>query len=128
MFVATKPCTFSDQKFLVGDVVPDTLVDPKAVSRLVKMNVLSVVPEQKPQSDGKSIVPVYTEKGTLEIELNQSDLTLLFTILQSKATDATKAVKAIKNNDLLICIDAIDTRKAVQTAAKETAMKLQENA
>lgn len=129
MFIANKPCTFMGKSFLIGEVVPDELVDVKAVKRLKQMRVIFEAGEQKKAvvaTAGNQLftVPVITKDGTLPVELTAEALTVLFTVLQETADNAAELVEAQENKDLLLCIHALDKRKTVQNIAKERATAL----
>ena len=48
----------------------------------------------------------------------------VFTILQSRVEEATERIKKIEKEEVLILIDATDSRKSVKAAAVEQAKKI----
>jgi len=55
MIRALKGCRFSGKNYSVGEVVPESAIEPKSLGALVKMKIISVTPDppKKPVKKGK---------------------------------------------------------------------------
>lgn len=120
MFIAKKPCSFGpNRNYLIGDTIPDGVVSPDAVKRLTKMGIIVEVEVEAPR-----IVDLTVDGVT--ITLPEEALQELVNILSGNAEDATDRIKELDNMDLLFLVNATDSRKTVQTAAKARAQALNE--
>ena len=129
MFIANKPCTFRGQNFLIGETIPNELIDERAIGRLKQMRVITEVgaetkTEVKTVSAKTISVPIVGNDGEFTVELQKEDAHLLFNVLQQSADDATVAIGGVVNTDLLLCIHALDGRKNIKKVAKERATAL----
>lgn len=118
MFIAKKPCSFGpNHNYLIGDKIPDGVVSPNAVKRLTTMGF--IVEVEAPVS-----FAVKVDDNT--IHLTQEDLQKVVDVLTANAEEATEHIKALESMDLLFFINAADSRKTVQAAAKAQAQALSE--
>lgn len=124
MFIAKKPCSFGpNHNYLIGENIPDGVVAPDAVKRLTKMGIIVEV-EVEAESDAPSTMDVSVDGTT--VELTQDGLQKLVDVLSANAEDATERIKELDNMDLLFLVNATDSRKTVQAAAKARAQALNE--
>jgi len=56
IYIAAKPCTFGDQRYVIGEKIPAEYVDPNRVNTLVKIGVIQVV-EEPDQAEPEEITP-----------------------------------------------------------------------
>ena len=56
IYIAAKPCTFGDQRYVIGEKIPAEYVDPNRVNTLVKIGVIQVV-EEPDQVEPEEITP-----------------------------------------------------------------------
>lgn len=65
------------------------------------------------------VVPITTKEGVLELSMTPEDIIAAIKTLQLNAENAAKVVGAIEKEEILILIDALDTRKTVKAAIEE---------
>lgn len=145
-YTCIKPCTFGGVAYMVGDAIPSEAVLPSRERALIKQGFIapaaeteSLLEENKslmakvvalekgaaraanlppePANEQKSIViPITAKGGVLELEMTPEDIIKVVATMQLNAEEAAKAVGEIEKEELLILIDALDTRKTVKTA------------
>lgn len=145
-YTCIKPCTFGGVAYMVGDAIPSEAVLPSRERALIKQGFIapaveteSLLEENKslmakvaalekgvaraaelppePADELKSIViPITAKGGVLELEMTPEDIIKTVATMQLNAEEAAKAVGEIEKEELLILIDALDTRKTVKTA------------
>lgn len=132
--IALKPCKFGGIRFLIGDEIPEELVQNPNVQK--KRGVIAI------SQDGDSIpmdhvtanlsemnipIVIHSDDGDLTVLVTQSELNVFFDILQipvSKTEDKQKVsdmIQKIESEDLLIMLDALDGRKFVKEEAEQRA-------
>lgn len=132
--IALKPCNFGGHKFLIGDEIPEELVQNPNEQK--KRGVIAIsqdgegIPMAKVTanvSEMKIPVVIHSEKGDLTIEVTQEELNVFFDVLQipvSKTEDKQKVsvlIQSIESLDLLIMLDALDGRKFVKEESEKRA-------
>ncbi len=61
-YIALRPCSFAGEKFYVGDVVPNALIRPEMVRRLIAAGVVTEVREPPEPAESKlEVKPESTE-------------------------------------------------------------------
>lgn len=138
-FICKKPVTLSGRTFSYGEVIPNGFVLPGRALSLVRSNYITEIeggelqvkgaemPIQPFQSEnGKSLItiPISTEKGILEVITSSQTVTTVFTIMQKKVEDAEKDIAELEDEDALILLNAVDSRKGIQKAAEERNVQL----
>lgn len=120
MYIAMKPCSFgSKHNYLIGDKIPDGVVAPDAVKRLTKMGIIVEV-------EVPNVVTMEVKADGMTVKLTQEDLQAVMDVLTANADDAAALIKTIDGMDILFLINAADSRKTVQAAAKARAQDLAE--
>ncbi len=63
-YIALRPCSFGGEKFYVGDVVPNALIRPEIVRRLITAGVIAEAgePFEMKQSEPETKVPKPAKK------------------------------------------------------------------
>ena len=138
-FVCKKPITLSGRSFSYGEIIPDGFVLPGRALALVRSNYITeveggmlqteeaVTPIQPFQEDnGETLItiPISTEKGILEATISSQTAITVFTIMQKKVEDAEKDIAELEDEDALILLDAVDSRKGIKKAAEERSVQL----
>jgi len=139
-FVCKKPITLSGHSFSYGEVIPDGFVLPKRASALVRSNYITEIdnglilesaepiqPIQAQNGEIQLTIPIVTEKGNLELTTSSETVVIVFTIMQKTVEEATKDIAVLEDEDALILLNAIDSRKGIQKAAEERNAKLHGN-
>ena len=121
---AQKPCSFGGRSFFVGEEVPEELVLNPLIQE--KMGVLATI------SDGAEIQDGLPVEKLQEMVAEVADVKLsVFTdILQigvSKADEKQKIsekIRKVDSEDLLILLDALDSRRYVKDLAQARAEQI----
>ncbi len=72
-YIALRPCSFGGGKFYVGDAVPDALIRPEMVKRLISVGVITEAREpQMPAQSEPEANPEANPEAKLETETNVS--------------------------------------------------------
>ena len=115
--IAQKPCSFGGKKFYRGNEIPAELVlNPKMQQ---EMGVLTIVEDEEAAG-----VPVMVEGQSFN--LTPENIQILLDVLTANAEDAADLLKEVDSMDILFIVNAADSRKTVQTAAKARAQALSE--
>ena len=128
--IAKKPCSFGGKRFYIGDEIPVELVqEPKTQEKygnLVIVNDESVPPVMDSGEPGGVATVVPLVICGREMELAPESIQAVMDVLTANADEAEKLVKQIGSDDILFLLNAADSRKTVQTAAKARAQALME--
>lgn len=145
MYKALKPCSFGDgQKYYIDDLIPDEVIAPTAVVRLINMGYITKVKGVSGGAEGggeaAKVAPIVVSDTTLSILLRTddgSDVLLeptdhgiqdIFSVLVSNADNAIPVIKQMDDKEALILLSIVDARKTVNVAAKARAKELVEEA
>lgn len=131
MYVVKKPIDIGGKRRIIGEVLQDkevvspTLIRSGYVAKIdsgVLDSVEGVVEPLKAFPEGTVInVPITTKDGTLVIPATCETVCNAFRLLQTGADEAIKEIEVSEDEDLLIILDACDSRKAVHTAVRNRA-------
>lgn len=131
LYKALKPCTISGKKYLIDNEVDVSTLTEKEIASLKKMRFIVEAGLNAPVSTDeenpveKTVeVPVITKDGTFTVDLTADQLCKVVTVIQSEAEKAVEEVNLIEDENTLILIHRLDSRKTVQKAAKEKAEAL----
>lgn len=127
--IAKKPCSFGGRQFFVGDEIPTGLVaDAKQQE---KWGVVSIVATDGEAGayEGTVTISVFGEsEGDNEqitaVPATPEEIQQVFTIMQMNADNGAKAVTEVQNENVLILLHAVDSRKTIKDAAKKQADNL----
>ena len=141
---AQKPCSFGGRSFFVGEEVPEELVLNPLIQE--KMGVLATIsdgaeiqdglPVEKLQelvaevADVKFEIIIHAKEGDLAIQVTNEELSVFTDILQigvSKADEKQKIsekIRKVDSEDLLILLDALDSRRYVKDLAQARAEQI----
>lgn len=133
-YIAKKVCSFAGRDFLIGNPIPDELINPGRVADLIKIGVITEVPDVYPVEGMDDIVAevgqvkfevnIHAEEGDLPLELTNEELQQLVDVLQAKAEEAKALVAEITSENVLIMVDCLHPIKSVRSAVKERAAEL----
>ena len=139
-YTVLKPINIGGKRRIIGEILNDSDVATGRVYSLLKSGYISelkTIPEVVNENIKEGIdvaelkqltinIPIKQSDGVFEIEVALEDVVEVFTILQSKVEEATERIKQIEKEEVLILIDATDSRKSVKVAAAEQAKKINE--
>lgn len=137
MLVAKKPCSFGGKNFWIGDQIPDYLVlNPETQEKMGILTIVGKVEDGILANDdvvaqiGEVLfeIPIVDGSDTMKIDMSEANIVQAVSIMQMKAADAEKAIKDVEDENVLIFLNALDSRKSVKDAAKKKAMDEEESA
>lgn len=128
--IAKKPCSFGGERFYIGDEIPVELVqNPKTQEKygnLAIVNDEAASAVMDPAEPGGDAAVVQLTICDRVMELAPESIQTAMDILTANADDATDLIKQINSDDILFLVNAADSRKTVQAAAKSRAQDLME--
>lgn len=140
-FICRKPMMLSGRCFTYGEEIPDGLILPTRALALMRSGYIAEAKESVQgnasaenspfQPVKRSIsyhLPLTTEKGVLDVEMEPHSMVTALTIMQKNVEDAAKDIALLEDMDALIILNAADSRKGIQKAAEERASQLQPDA
>lgn len=124
-YLAKKVCSFGGKGFLIGDLIPEELVNTDRVADLVKLGVLDEVRDAEPHEGiVKFTINIHANEGDLPLEVTNDDLQKCFDVLQENAEEAKSIINEIESEEILILLDVVEGRKGVKSAIKERVTEL----
>ena len=130
-YTALKPCRLAGQSFKVGENVPAENILPGAAKNLVKMGIIAIGEDVEPETTTVEVqVPTPI---TLTITADEDELSLTPTlaglqsvvdVLTTTVALAEPIVNAMTDEDALILLDAVDSRKSIKDLAEARATAL----
>ena len=127
--IAKQPCSFGGKRFYIGAEIPVELVkEPKTQEKYGKLVIVKDEAKAAPAMDpgdpaGDTTVFLVMVGGT-SVTLAQEDFQTILDVLTDNAEGAEKRIKQIDSMDILFLVNAADSRKTVQAAAKAKAQAL----
>ena len=129
--IAQKRCSFGGKKFYIGDEIPAELVlNPKAQESMGVIAIASDMTDNKAPESTAPIpaatmcVSVPAEEGDLHLNLTACGLQAIVAVMTSNVEEAEPIVEAMSDNDALILLHMIDSRKTIKVAAEARAKSL----
>lgn len=139
-YVCVKPITLLGNAYMPGDLIQDGHILPTRERALLRTGCIAEVTgatelpvaELVQVKTGEEVtfsVPVIQEADgdtvqVMSVPLTEGDMQQVFCIMQMNADEATKAIKDVKNESLLVVLHAADSRNTVKKAAKAQAESL----
>lgn len=139
-YVCVKPITLLGNAYMPGDLIQDGHILPTRERALLRTGCIAEVTgaaelpvaELVQVETGEEVtfsVPVIQEVDgdtaqVMSVPLTEGDMQQVFSIMQMTADEATKAIKDVKNESLLVVLHAADSRNTVKKAAKTQAESL----
>lgn len=129
--IAKMPCSFGGKRFYIGDEIPAELVQEPVTQE--KYGVLTIINDAAaPAEHGGEAAMVHLvipgKDGDVALDLTPESIQSVMDVLTANADDAVELVKQITSDDILFLVNAADSRKTVQAAAKARAQALAEAA
>lgn len=134
--IAQKPCSFGGNKFFIGEEIPAELVtNPKMQE---KMGVIAIATDSGdiPKEELEDMVatvgqvvfemPIRQKDETMSLPLNEEQLSQTIKIMQISTNDAKEAIKGLTDENVLILLNACDSRKAIKDLTESVAIGLEE--
>ena len=132
--IAKQPCSFGGKRFYIGAEIPVELVqEPKTQEKYGKLAIVNddvvLAAEDHTEPGGNAAVVhlvIHGKDGDIALDLAPESIQTVMDVLTANAEDAEKLIKKIDSDDLLFLVNAADSRKTVQAAAKARAQALME--
>lgn len=130
-YIAVKPCRFAGQNFKVGERVPAAALQPGAAHNLVKMGIIAR--EDDTEAGAETVTVEVPAPITLTIAVGNEEVSLepslaglqsVVDVLMATVQDAEPIVNAMTDDDALILLDAVDSRKSIKDLAEARATAL----
>lgn len=130
-YTALKPCRFAGQSYKVGNSVPAASLQPGAAQNLIKMGVLGKADDV--EAETKTVTVEVPTPITLTITVGQEEMTLepslaglqsVVDVLMTTVENAEPIVNAMTDDDALILLDSVDSRKSIKDLAAARATEL----
>ena len=135
-YYANKPCKFAGKEYLIGDIIPVEALVPSRIEALKSAGIITELPETQVLINGEEIQPqigivkfelpiIHTglNGGVEDILFDNEELKNIFMYLQMTASDAVKIIESMeepeKVRNILVAVEALDSRKTVKEAAKK---------
>jgi hypothetical protein len=136
-YIALKPVNFGGVNYAEGSTVPEEAVLPSRVRILTAQKIIKAIGSAPAtaQNGAESVptvetidLPIETENGSQTLSASAEDIIEMVTIMQNNADDAAELVGAVTSDNVLILLNACDSRSTVKKAAKARAAELEEEA
>lgn len=136
MYKALKPCSLGDgKKYFIGDIIPDEMIAPTAVNRLISMGYITPQGEIKAEPEKEAEPPKITlyihsidPEGDVEVQPTMEGLQAIFDALGSNVAEAEQIINQMTDPEALLLLHVSDSRKSVQAAAEARAKAISEEA
>lgn len=134
MYVVKKPLNLGGKRRIVGETLRDDEVTSPALVRsgyVAKIDsglldmAEAVAEPLRPFEGGKCIdIPIVTKDGGMVISVYPEAIGNAVRLLQTNAEDTAGEISVSEDEDMLIILDACDSRKKVKEAARRRAEEL----
>lgn len=119
MYIAKKPCSFGGKSFVIGDKIPEGMVDDKKAPFLIKRGIIIDADVEEKTGVVRFDIPIHAKEGDVIVSLSMDEVVEVFDVLQGSAEEAKSVIEFMESPDGLLLLEAVETRKTVQTAIKE---------
>lgn len=134
MYVVKKPLTLGGKRRIVGETLRDdevvsvTLVRSGYVAKIDSglLDVAEAVAEPLRPFDGERLIdiPIIAKDGGMVIPVTPETICNAVRLIQTNAEDVAGEISGSEDEDMLIILDACDSRKKVKEAARRRAEEL----
>lgn len=131
--IAKKPCSFGGRTFYIGEEIPTEFVlNPKAQEKLGVIAIVACGGEVGMKQEDMVAqvgevefgVPIRQKNGNMTLYLSEEQICSAVEIMQMSPAEAKEAIKGIASENILILLNACDSRKAINEATEAAASGL----
>lgn len=126
-YIAQKPCSFAGQKFRVGEIIPESVLQPGAIKGLKQAGKIAETGagnlQPVPASFEKEVTIPLVAKDS-EVKMTVPQLIEAVTIAQMEHDDRLSMIGLVNREEQLMVIDAICKDEEVFEAAAKRAAEL----
>ena len=136
MYVVKKPFNAGGKRWKIGEVVPEGAVRSASLIRgdyvakidsgLLDVAEAAVGVVETIEPEGQVNIPIITKDGCMGLSVAPAVISDAFRLIQSPAGEVIEEISGIESDDLLIILDACDSRKNVRNAVRKRAAELKE--
>lgn len=140
MYTVVKPINLRGRRRGIGEVVGDDDVERGRAAFFIRNGYLSEINGGQPDDAGdppdrptglpagtggiKVDIPIIKKEGGMALSTAPESVSMALWLLQTAAADAIPEIGQIEDEDILIILDACDTRKTVKEAVRNRAAEL----
>ena len=127
-YICKKQLSFAGTTYMPGEAIPDGVIDKRRERTLLTNGwiVLSgeastpahMTPNRAGSEATHITIPLESPNGTIEASVGVPTLVEALVVLQKNSKSAIEAVKEVTDDDVLMLIDALDSRKTVLEVVK----------
>lgn len=133
-YVCKKPLAFHGTSYSCGQIIPEGAVLEKRALALIKSGYITEIDsgladEALPAEKTGNIdltIPIETENGTQMLTASAEAVIEVLRIMQLDSKEAEKTIEKILDEDVLILLNACDSRKGIKHAAQRRASQCRE--
>ena len=125
-YIALKPCEFGGKKYIVNDLIPDEVIaKPK---KLIDAKIIAPqkgdINETVTTTDN-FMFPILTNDGFVTQEVTTENLFEALTTVQKNADEVKKSVNECSEQEVLLMVYSLDSRKGVKDAVDKRLVALE---
>lgn len=140
MYTVVKPINLRGRRRGIGEVVGDDDVERGRAAFFIRNGYLSEIKEDPPDAVGDPLdapvelpagagetkvdIPIVKKEGSMALSVAPGSVSMALWLLQTAAADAIPEIGQVEDEDILIILDACDTRKTVKEAVRNRAAEL----
>ena len=140
MYIVRKSVNLRGRRRAIGETVGDGDVDQRRAAFFIRNGYLSKINGGQPDDAGdppdrptglpagtggiKVDIPIIKKAGAMALSTAPESVSMALWLLQTAAADAIPEIGQVEDEDILIILDACDTRKTVKEAARSRAAEL----
>lgn len=142
MYVVKKPLNIRGKRRIIGEVIQKSDIDEKRVYSLVSSGYIARIDsgaldlaevstcaepirDFPAQEGGVQVnIPIIKKEGSMVISVAPEGVSDALRLIQTAASEAVKEIEGIDDENVLIILDACDSRKAIKEAVRNRAAVL----
>lgn len=132
-YLCKKTCQFGTTLYEKGSIIPESVIAKNRIRTMITNGYIVSVNEvgETEQLVSKAeikqlIIPIVKEEGSFELTINTDYVVNVLKVMQMNTEKAIQEINKIKEEDSLILIHALDSRKEIKDAAEVKATDLKE--
>lgn len=140
MYIVNKPLNLKGRRRAIGEIVNKGDVEPKRAAFLIRNGYLSEIdsglldamegaatplaPFSEKTCGIQIEIPIVKKEGAMVLSAAPESVSIALWLLQTAATEAIPEIGEMEDENILIILDACDSRKTVKEAARSRAVEL----
>lgn len=138
MYTVTKPLNLRGRRRVMGEIVENCDVEQSRAAFFIRNGYLSEISEKQPNTAGGSAsvsakkqkpeikvdITIIKKDGAMALSTAPESVSMALWLIQTAAAEAVPEIAQVEDEDILIILDACDTRKTVKEAARIRAAEL----